>query len=169
MMTLSEFEASVRFVRPHVLAKNGGYQAEDEAEFVLVYADQWYIEQLPPNGPSDGPSDGTRYLLELPEDQIVSQDRQRLVALLYEVALRNGLNDPPESRFRYRCPACKCTNELAVVVQATADLEQFEDGETKTALDPEAGHAWSDNSLMICRRCGEEGTAGEFDTKAVKS
>ena len=165
-MTLAEFRKTATIVRPQVAHKRDGYQCIDEAEFCRLYAGQLKIEQLPPNAPGDS----NRYYLILGKEEYVTTDLERLEGLLYEYWLLTELNESPKPKyqfryreFRYRCPKCGCY-ELQVQVEATADLEQLSDGETKTTIDSDAGHTWTDNSVMICR-CGFDGISEVFDTQ----
>jgi hypothetical protein len=162
-MTLAEFRKTVTIVRPQVAHKKDGYQCIDEAEFCRVYACQLKIEQLLPNAPGDS----NRYYLILEKEEYLTTDLERLEGLLYEYGLLTGLNETPKPtakyEFRYRCPRCG-SYDLQVQVEATAHLDQFDSGDIDTTIDPDAGHTWTENSVMICR-CGFDGISEVFDTQ----
>ncbi len=64
----------------------------------------------------------------------------------------------------YKCPDCE-SMELDVTVQTMARLVQDEDGPQTLADEAQHGsdHEWDNNSVMICRECGFQAIAEEFE------
>lgn len=64
---------------------------------------------------------------------------------------------------RWICPSCQSTN-LRVVVEVWADLVQEEDGNFQT-METDGDHEWTENSVMLCKDCGEQDIADMFSVE----
>ena len=63
----------------------------------------------------------------------------------------------------YNCPDCGST-ALDVTITTMARLVQDEDGPQTLTDEAECGdHEWDDNSIMVCRECGFQAIAEEFE------
>jgi predicted RNA-binding Zn-ribbon protein involved in translation (DUF1610 family) len=63
----------------------------------------------------------------------------------------------------YKCPDCGST-ALDVTITTMARLVQDEDGpQTLTDEAQQCDHEWDENSAMMCRDCGHNDIAQEFE------
>jgi len=66
----------------------------------------------------------------------------------------------------YKCPDCDST-ELDVTITTMARLVQDEDGPQTLADEAQWGgdHEWNGDSIMICRECGFQAIADNFESE----
>ena len=66
-------------------------------------------------------------------------------------------------KYQWLCPRCG-GHSLDVVVEVTARLDQYKDGNFETDTDC-SDHEWGENSVMSCRDCGNSDIAGAFEVQ----